>query len=282
MSSFTRVKLFSAAALALLGVLPVSSASADTITAKISTVIDAPTYGYKTTNFEVNGVAYTGAITGAEVWNYTSGTPVAQGSPFYTYCIEITQDVYLGSSYTFTLGPLNTAPQPGTGVMPYPDPVGTPSGMGTGKAAMIGDLWSRYYADSVTAGAVSDTTTLQEASAAFQVDVWAIVYDNPLPITNKFDYSVTNTADNFYLTANNDLIIGNLAQTWLTQVGDDVVNNNLGTANLIALTNSADQDQITVAAPLPSSASLGLALLGGLGLGGLSLRRRRPSATAAL
>jgi len=144
-----------------LGATATRQASADSITANITGVKYA-TSGYTTVGVIFNGTNYGQVIAGPEMWHETSGTinlGDANGD-FLTFCVEINQDVYLGGTYTFTTGTVASAPTPGT-------PLPGSGGMGTIKANLLNDLWTRHYSD------VTDATT----GAAFQVAVWEVVYD---------------------------------------------------------------------------------------------------------
>ena len=235
-----------------LGAMATRQASADSITANITGVKYA-TSGYTTVGVIFNGTNYGQVIAGPEMWHETSGTinlGDANGD-FLTFCVEINQDVYLGGTYTFTTGTVASAPTPGT-------PLPGSGGMGTIKANLLNDLWTRHYSD------VTDATT----GAAFQVAVWEVVYDT------NFNLGT----DNFQAYGNS--AVTTQAATWLT----DILNNpTQADAHLIAIKSDTYQDQVTFGpppqspppgTPLPSAASGALVLLG-LGAGRRLRRRAR-------
>jgi hypothetical protein len=229
------------------------AASADTITAKVLNVNSGSPY--ETVNLTVGSTSYSGAISGEQHWQRTSGAPVGTSDNFNTFCIEIMQDVYLGQSYTFTLNPnLAGAPTPGNLVGG-----GTGGGMGSARADMIRALWAHAY----------PTLPDDAHRAAFQAAIWEIVYEssaNPLTIGDGY----------FKLSASDPTEVAGDAQQYL----DWLSSANLATApqaNLIALTSSTAQDQITaVPVPAPQAAVAGAALLGVLGLGKLRRRAVQP------
>jgi hypothetical protein len=188
------------------------------------------------------------------MWTRTSGVTLAEGNHFDTYCIEILQDVYLGSNYTFTLGTLPDAPHPGDQV----PTVGTGTGMGSVKADLISELWADHFSPTLDAA----------DSAAFQLAIWKIIYtpateSGPQPL----DLDLTTGALKA-LGASNGSIIGT-AQTWLNGLtGLDSAPH----ASLVALSSDNYQDQITVACPLPATAWSAMALLGACAAAGIVKR----------
>jgi hypothetical protein len=238
----------------VLGGIAAGQASANIdVYAKITGVKYA-TSSYTTVGVNFNGTDYHQVIAGPEMWHQTGGTTLLGDSSgnFLTFCVEINQDVYLGSTYGFYTGTVESAPTPG-------NPIPGSSGMGATKAALIEELWARHYADVIDAN----------SGAAFQVAVWDIVYDADFDLTTG----------NFIAYGNTSAI--NLAATWLADVN---TNSTLYTdPNLIAIKSDNYQDQVTfgppphsppVETPLPSAASgTALALLG-LGLKRLTGRTR--------
>ena len=65
----------------------------DSINASLTGVLDVTSGNYTTTDIKLGTTSYNNVIAGAELWKYNSGTQVAQGTNFQTYCIEILQDV---------------------------------------------------------------------------------------------------------------------------------------------------------------------------------------------
>jgi hypothetical protein len=90
-----------------------------------------------------------------------------------TFCIEIPQDVYEGSTYNFQPTALTNLPTSGPP-------------LNTNKIKELGQLWGALY------------STLKSSSdyAAFQIAIWAIVYGNG----NLADFSWAGTHQNGTLT----------------------------------------------------------------------------------
>lgn len=161
-------------------------------------------------------------------------------STFSTFCIQRSQDVYFGGTYTYTIGALESAP---TGN-------GSPA-MTTIQANQIRRLW---HLDRATLG--EDPTR----NAAFQYAIWQILgYAYPIDGTN----------------AALGLQIAKYLNDSVRSVGLSEANG--GLANLIALKSDGAQDQIIEAPrPAPVPPALVLALTGILPL--LGLRRYLRSA----
>jgi len=246
--SLSKWKLGLSLALGALGLMPGANASADTIDVQATiTGVQFATSSYTTVGIKFNGSDLGQVIAGPEIWHQTGGSTLL--GDYLTYCVEINQDVYLGSSYGFTTGTVESAPTPG-------NPIPGASGMGSAKATLLDELWARHYGD--VSNAVS--------GAAFQVAVWDIVYDA------DFNLGIGN------LQAYGNTAVTDLATTWLTDV------NTNSTAfthqNLLALKSDNFQDQVTLLPPLQSPppetplppAAAGAAVLF-LGMGARRVRR---------
>jgi hypothetical protein len=217
---------------------------AGTIVAKFNSVTPSLGVNY------VSPAGNAGTTAGVFNWNRTGGTQTgtpAIGSNFASFCIELTQNISPGGTYTMDVIPLAHAPVPGV------PPIG---GMGAAKAKDLKRLWASYF----HLAALSNVN-----AAAFQVSVWEIVYETAA----QYDVNTANagTRGAFYIT--NQSAVRNLANSWL---------GNLGTAeaNLAAMSHPSFQDQL-VLIPAPPAVLAGLGLLG-VGVAN-KLRNRRSERT---
>jgi hypothetical protein len=199
-------------------------------------------------------------------WSQTptnNNTSIANS--FSTFCIELTQNVYIGGTYTYSLNALENAPTPGS------PQTGQPNGMGSLKANAIRTLWGSAYSSNMS----------QINAAAFQLAIWRLEYDwtGSKTISQMTDFTTGNFRAN---GANSD---GSSAVTAAQSLITKVLNGTFTTmeTNLIALTSDQYQDQLTVQdqvsiASTPEPASLGLGLIGGaLMLVGHRFLRRKKS-----
>ena len=172
-------------------------------------------------------------------WQQT-GTPSGLlGNTFGTFCIELPQSLDGGPTFTYDTG----APLGQSAVASSPSVDLGFSPIGPDRAAMINELFAQDYWKVTNAA----------SAAQFQIAIWDSIYN--------YDYSTpylsftgisTTVADGWYADAVHALSANGGAPP---------------DANLVVLTNPDAQDQITVAAaPLPAPASLGLLLLGGMGV----------------
>jgi hypothetical protein len=178
---------------------------------------------------------------------------------FNSFCIELTQDVNIGGTYTYAIAALEDSPSPGSAA------TGGPSGMGSVKADALRRLWGGFY---------SDTMSKNDA-AAFQLAIWKIEYDGIASTISDFSHG------NFRASSTTSAVI-----TTATQLYNNVVTNvydeSLAASNLIALSDPVLQDQITytgnspgiLGTPEPSTLCLGV--IGGVAFGAARYRRRRP------
>lgn len=222
-----------------------ATARADSISA---TVIGVTTRDFK---FVLNGDHVDSPYTGALTWQRNSGS-TAFGNTFQTFCIDLMQYVTFNPpnspSYPFTLTPLQNAPW---------DNVQHNTSMGLAKAKLLSELWNTYHSQ-----VVNDDT-----SAAFQIAVWEIVFEDSNNAHNLLNGGFT--ADYGTSSVPGYVKIGNMwvptyvktAQTWLTSL--------TGTApldpHLVALTSDTAQDQFTFT-NVPAPPGVFLAGIGGLGL----------------
>ena len=231
---------------------------------------------------------YSGAIP----WTQSLSHPTnpALGPTFYTFCIELTQDVNIGSTNDhYIIANLADAPKPGTAQSGHDVSPGNPvNQMGTTKADAISRLWNGFYGTSQAQIASNSPASLLNG-AAFQLAIWTIEYD--------MDSSghVSNTAflsptANFRASSTNAALV-TLAENLLHDVDTSQTNadkTSTGSGNysetallqsglhLIALTSDGAnglQDQVTVCTPEPSS--LMLAFMGGLAVTAVGYKRRK-------
>jgi|GEM_PF-557447 hypothetical protein len=188
--------------------------------------------------------------------NGTGAGAELSGQAMVTYCADINQTVGASAS-TYEIVDVS--------VLPSPDSVTTPGGMGAIRAAAIQNLYA--YANSM--GAVhTDSSASNDFGTAFQLVVWELVYD--------FD----GTAGSFSLTSgafSAKQTNGNALWGSVVAIANDLFLNgamvNSGYTGVAGLRSGTRQDQLvelSVFIPTPSAAAIGL-----VGLGGLAARRRR-------
>jgi len=175
----------------------------------------------------------------------TFGLAVDGGGNFTAFCIELTQNVGFGGSYTYTEDFLSNAP----------DPAGPFSPVGVIKAAQIARLFTVYNNDFV------NDPNLK--AAALQTAIWETVYETTvgLPSAVSGNFFVDNSAVGF-------VFVHSLADSYLAAQYFAPE-----TGGLFALTSPTNQDMVVT--PAPGAAAL-------LGLGGLVALRRRPQRLLAV
>jgi hypothetical protein len=164
-----------------------------------------------------------------------------------TFCLELSE-TFSSGTYNVDLISLDSAPKPG---------VGLPStGMGTTKADQLSILWAKYIGDAMTSAA---------NSAAFQLAIWMIEYDN-LELSSHFGSGTPQT-------------IKNLANSWVDYV--KTAPSDAERADLMAFSKTGFQDQLVAVippspgpSPVPEPSSVAVWLLVGAAVG-IGLRRRR-------
>lgn len=168
----------------------------------------------------------------------SNNTTLDLGSSFRSFCADFFQDVSPNTNYTF-------AP---VAVSDLPDVAGNAS-----KLSKVQELYDRFY----------DVATDAERGAAFQLALWEILYD----------------PDNTNLASGNFTAIGpgnpssiGIAQNWLNTIGDGSIPDPERKWNLIGLLSNTAQDQIVPEAnPIPAPAGVVLLVIGAAGL----IARRR-------
>jgi hypothetical protein len=148
-----------------------------------------------------------------------AGETVTPAATVPTFCIELTQDINLGKSYTdFKIGTLAQADE----------------GTLTAKAAQ--DLTTLYYLF-YKGNSSSDWTAT--TATAFQLDCWKIT-------SNPGNYIITGSSagstfyNNGWVTSDGTAAV-DLAQSWLTAVSGTSVSSG-GATQPVALTSATNQD----------------------------------------
>ena len=208
----------------------------------------------------LNGSAMSGwGIIGQYNWTVEqNGSALGpNGSHFFTFCIDIPQDIAFNGTYDYTLTNPANAPKPNSTYMNGP--------MGADNAAALGRLWAADIGNVLGATSVANEL---EASAAFQLAVWKITYNQAPDNLNTND-----TLDGLTIQ------LYTADPTLQNQINTDAFNwasaalNSSGTGTpLVALSSLTAQDQITMA-PTPAAVFAGLVLMAGIFA--VRLRRRR-------
>lgn len=187
-----------------------ASAAAATVTAKFTDVSPSKTFKYT-----YNGSAahvYAGQIN----WLQTAGDyDMGPGDTFYSYCIELTQQINPGTTYTFSVVDLTAASNPA---------------ITDEKATLLGKLWGQSH---------HEVGSSANHAAAFQIAIWEILSDSPLSLTGgSFKATDPNAQP------------AQIAKGWLETVGS--YSGLMPT--LKALHSSTAQDQIFFVPPTPETA----------------------------
>jgi len=264
-----------------------SAARADTVTAKLNGVEGGNGITF---NLHMGSGAATdsGAITGALQWTVQSVSPAAPANNLFglavgdnidTFCIEITQNVGIGGTYSFTeQTSLASAPTNMTYITNI-DTGLSAGGMGTTKANLLNELYNKVNEQSFF------ETLNATSAAAFQLAVWEIVYENSLTIgqtdnsNGKLNLS-TQAGSSFYVDGGNVAIVAQ-AQTWLNGLNSSYLN--LAHISVYALTDPNNQDQAfslvltkpNIGTPLPASLGNAALLMGVFGAGYGLFRKRK-------
>jgi hypothetical protein len=200
-------------------------------------------------------------------WTRTDGTfpgtllPDNNDAQFLSLCLEPNEVVSPGTSYTYDVKDLASAPSTNGGVGTTP--------MGVAKAGDRKQLFGGAY--SVFGGSFSNLTgtpTDSQLRGALQIAVWEIVYEQTTTGTplspGGFLYDVT---DGTY-TVGTDATVNALANHWLENLSSYSQ-----AQGLLALVKNGQQDQIVQVVPIPAAAWLfGSALMGVVALGRRRMR----------
>jgi len=92
-------------------------------------------------------------------WTRTGGTYSGAQGEFMSFCTELGEHVSYGSNYCYDINPLHMAPS-------------SLGGMGMGKAALVRELFGRYYSPAFGSVLSADRAT------AMQLSIWEIVFEN--------------------------------------------------------------------------------------------------------
>ena len=166
-----------------------------------------------------------------------------------SFCTQLFEGVTVGQTYTFNVVAPSQVPE-------ADDPTNAPGPMGAIKAALINDLYRRYYADLAGATQVG----------AFQLAIYEITHENLAATSASEAVSQlaldkgafqSGKAGGLYATAAS--MLASLGQGGFGSMGP----------NLLGLSNASAQDQLLV---VPIGAP---AVLAGFGLIGLGFMRRR-------
>jgi len=199
------------------------------------------------------GLNNTAVYAGELDWTPTNGS-----AAFSTYCIDISSDITLSTAYPYNLLPLgSTLSTSNTGV------VKTIDGSETNEIEL---LWGNYH---------SQTINNPGAAAAFQIDIWQIIYGSGLTVAPGWG------PQDWMDSPQNG---------WLTSVLNGSAP--LPPTPLVALDSVTAQDQATdsflssvnpsvSAVPIPSSFAGGILLCAGMA-GFARIRRAKPIETHGL
>jgi hypothetical protein len=220
--------------------LALSAGLASSASASSVTVIQTGVSNYRIFDTSLDGGrTYHRTVGGALQWKRVGGDAPEPTGLFDTFCIELTQHIGYGK-YTYDVVPLEAAPSPGGS--------GVGLGMQSEKADLLREFWASHRDDVIDA----------DTSAAFQLAVWEIVYDDTRNPDGSLDLhaSLDLKAGSFRVKPpiNSQPYLAT-AQSWLWQL------DGVGPmAHLSAMSNPRYQDQV-FEAPFPAAIWSGTALL---------------------
>ena len=197
-------------------------------------------------------------------WSWQSGPDkpgfVQSNNSFGAFCVELNQEVSIGSSYTYKSVPLSQVPQPGNN-----QGNGGTSGMGSTRAKLIQEVVDNNW------NPVLDNNH----AAALQLAIWKIVYEAAGANGGLADYKVDANDTGIFKVASGtssdvvsdaDAMLANLNPNYSGKV-----------YQIDGLTSPTAQDQLVISnvgnvVSVPAPAAF---ILFGLGsFGGLAIRRR--------
>lgn len=175
----------------------------------------------KSARYSLNGSAFTGISAGLFNWTRTGGTYAGDGAEgeYLTFCIELTEGLGIGNSYTFDVVDVADAPN-------------SLGGMGATNADLLSQLWGQFF----------DASFDANHAAGFQLAVWDIVYDDDFNVSAG-DFQVENVA-----------LFVDIANDFLSNLDDAGPR-----ADLLAKTGRNIQDQIFVVPAPGAMALFGIA-----------------------
>ena len=226
-----------------------SIANAATITARLDNVDPGRIIGV-----HYNGSSLGQAYAGVMNWTGNAANEGGLDGRFSSFCIDLTQDVLLGQTYSFATAGIQDAPNP----LPPTAPIGA-TGMGATNAQFIEKLYALEY-DNIG----SD----HDRGAAFQIAIWEILFDtSPSHDVTGGMFGVSGASASVVSLSNN-FVAAALAPGAMTFH-----------QQILALTSATAQDQLVlggpsntlvpppppgVPVPSPAAAFGALPLLGGL------------------
>ena len=173
--------------------------------------------------------------------------PFTAGTTIGVFCCELTQLAAKDeASYNIIL------PEQGTVSVSH-----ISKSIGSDKAALLSELWGRFYDESWLTSS-SYTQEQKNAAEAFQLCIWEILYEN----NTTLDISVDSTCGDFGFSASTNIELANGMLAALDGTGE--------MAELVIVSNSSSQDFITA---IPEPATIAI-----LGAGFILLRSRRRAA----
>lgn len=248
-----------------------ASAARATPVGTLNVTLDGYRGGTFDTSIEDGGA---GAFRWKNVSGSAAGMPTyAPDGTFLSFCIELRENISLGSTYSYSVVPPAEAPELNGGAGP----------MGTARAGLLGSWFTSYYMGHTWSDWGATTNDQKLNTMAFQLGIWEIIYEtdtlDPLNPTNssfRVDNYPYNINGNFYVKNQEDA--AELADDWL----DNGTWWTLAPTTLGAMSspvwggNSYEgpnlQDQVFAMAPAPAAAGPIAALAALLGLA--ALRRR--------
>jgi hypothetical protein len=277
------MKLWTLATAALFAAtIPVSSSIAETIT--LTSV--GMTTGVTGINVSAANVGSTNQA-GLFQWTVTSpgdvgGSSIGPlGTQINTVCIQMGQNFSSGSTYTYTVSPIDSGAPIGGVDAGYID------SSAAAQLQALANSYAGYLSLSGTKTINGASYSAGEIAAAFQLSVWEIEYDGgsglnsasasapeTFPGANYFSSgNLTASASNGSAGAKAISLAGYFLNNFtLNPSGAD------NTYTVFALTNADRQDQffgVAHAVPLPAALPLGGSLLVGLGILGRIRSKRR-------
>ncbi len=180
------------------------------------------------------------------------------GQTLVTYCADINQLVGSSSS-TYEI--VNVS------VLPSPNSVTTPGGMGEIRAAAIQSVYA--YSNSLLGGQHVDLGVNEAFATAFQLVIWELVYDY-----DGTAGSINLASGDFKATRTNGSALWSDVMGFANDLLTNGIVYDVSAKGLVGLRSGTRQDQLVEMnipiIPTPTAAALGL-----VGLGGLAARRRR-------
>jgi hypothetical protein len=189
----------------------------------------------------------------AGVYNFVNASGYLTGS-YGGFCIDINQDIYGGTTATWNVADLASAPVPG-------------QNMGGLRSDLIRELWYNDYAK------IGNSNS---NAAAFQIAIWEIINETATNADGTLQLGMTGGT---FSVSDSDTATLTTANQWLA--GLDLHDNGPKYGGLIALENTTYQDYVTAVPAPPGLVLGGIALAGGALAAGWRRLRHRPARLAA-